>query len=73
MCRSKSASVFSVLSALAFGFGMSMALPGCGGGDGQPEMVKPGVLPAVAAKDSINAYLQSSSHLKAKVTKRYRR
>jgi hypothetical protein len=76
MCRSKSASVFSVLLALAFGFGMPLALPGCGGGDGRPEMVKPGVTPAVAAKDSLNAYLQSSSHLKAtkaKATKKHLR
>jgi hypothetical protein len=73
MCRSKSASVFSVLLALGFGFGMPLALSGCGGGDGQPQMVKPEAAPAVAAKDSLNFYLQSSSHLKAKVTKRSRR
>ena len=73
MCRSKSASVFSVILALAFGFGMPLALPGCGGGDGRPEMVKPGAAPAVAAKDSLNFYLQSSSHLKAKGTQRSRR
>jgi hypothetical protein len=73
MCRSKSASVFSGLLALALGFGMLLALPGCGGGNGQNEMVKPGVGPAVASKDSLNAYLQSTAHLKAKGTKRSRR
>jgi hypothetical protein len=62
--------VFRVLAALALGFGMPLALSGCGGGDGQPEMVKPGVAPAVAAKDSMNAYLQAHNHSKAKGTKR---
>ena len=70
MRRSRSECVFSVLAALAFGFGISLALPGCGGGDGQPDLVKPGVAPAVAAKDSMNAFLQSSNHSKAKGTKR---
>ena len=60
----------SLLAALTFGFGMALALPGCGGGDGQPELVKPGVAPAVSAKDSMDAYLQSSNHSKAKGTKR---
>jgi len=49
---------------------MPLALSGCGGGDGQPELVKPAVAPAVAAKDSMNAFLQSSNHSKAKGTKR---
>jgi hypothetical protein len=70
MRRSRSACVFSALAALAFGSGMPLALPGCGGADGQPEMVKNGVAPAVAAKDSFNAYLQSSNHSKVKGTKR---
>ena len=60
----------SILAALAFGFGMPLALPGCGGGDGQPELVKPEVAPAVSAKDSMNAYLQSHNHSKAKGTRR---
>jgi hypothetical protein len=62
--------VFTVLAALAVGLGMPLALAGCGGGDGQPEMIKNGVAPAVAAKDSINAYLQSNHHSKVKGTKR---
>jgi hypothetical protein len=62
--------VFSVLAALAIGFGMSLALPGCGGGDGQSGLVKPGVSPAVSAKDSMDAFLQSNHHPKAKGTKR---
>jgi hypothetical protein len=70
MRQSRNTGVFSVLAALAFGFGMPLALAGCGGGDGQPELVKPAVAPAVAARDSINAYLQSSNHLKGKGTKR---
>ena len=55
---------------LGLGFGMPLALSGCGGGDGQPELVKPAAAPAVAAKDSMNAFLQSSNHSKAKGTKR---
>jgi len=62
--------VFSVLAALAFGLGMPLALPGCGGGDGKPEMVKPEVAPAVSAKDSMNAYLQAA---KSQPTKGKRR
>jgi hypothetical protein len=65
--------VFSVLLGLAFGFGMPLALPGCGGGNGGTEMIKPGAAPAVAAKDSLDFYLHSSSHLKAKGTQRSRR
>jgi hypothetical protein len=69
MSRSRSVGVFSALATLGLSLGMPLALPGCGGGDGQPEMVKNGVAPAVAAKDSFNAYLQSSNHSKVKGTK----
>jgi hypothetical protein len=62
--------VFSGLASLVLGFVMPLALSGCGGGDGRPEMVKPAVAPAVAAKDSMNAFLKSSNHSKAKGTKR---
>jgi hypothetical protein len=62
--------VYSALAALVLGFVMPLALSGCGGGDGRPEMVKPEVAPAVAAKDSMNAFLKSSNHPKAKGTKR---
>jgi hypothetical protein len=70
MKRSIYTCIFYVLAALAFGFGMSLALPGCGGGDGGPELVKPAVAPAVSAKDSMDAYLQANHHSKAKVAKR---
>jgi hypothetical protein len=63
--------VLSVIGALGFGLGMPLALPGCGG-DSQPGMVKPEVAPAVAAKDSMNAYLQAArNHTKGK--KKYSR
>jgi hypothetical protein len=62
--------VFSVLAALALGVAMPLALSGCGGGDGKPELIKPAVGPAVSAKDSMNAFLQSNKHSKAKGTKR---
>ncbi len=62
--------MFPILAALAFGSGMPLALPGCGGGDGQSVMVKPAVAPAVSAKDSMDAYLQSHVQPKAKGTKR---
>ena len=65
--------VFAVLAGAAFGVGVPLALSGCGGGNGQPELVKPAVAPAVSAKDSLNAYLQSSNHSKAKGTKRFSR
>lgn len=65
--------VFYVLAALALGFVMPLALSGCGGGNGQPELVKPAVAPAVSAKDSMNAFLQSHIPPKAKATKRSRR
>jgi hypothetical protein len=55
---------------MAFGFAMPLALPGCGGGDGQPVLVNPAAAPAVSAKDSMNNYLQSHVQPKAKGTKR---
>ena len=70
MMVSRRKDIVYVLAALAFGFGMSLALPGCGGGDGGPELVKPEVAPAVSAKDSMDAYLQSNNHSKVKGTKR---
>jgi hypothetical protein len=68
--RSGSKRVFPVLAALAFGFGMPLALPGCGGGDGQAVMIKPAAAPAVSAKDSMDNYLQSHVQSKAKAAKR---
>jgi hypothetical protein len=62
--------VLSVLAALALAFGMPLALPGCGTGGGQPELVKPTVSPAVSVKDSMDAFLKSNNHPKPKGTKR---
>jgi hypothetical protein len=70
MKKSRYKETVYVLATLAFGFGMPLALPGCGGGDGGPELVKPAVAPAVSAKDSMDAFLQSSNHSKPKGTKR---
>ncbi len=70
MRQSNSMRVCSIFAVLAFGFGMPLVLPGCGGGDGQSGLIKPAAAPAISAKDSMNFYLHSSVHSKAKGTRR---
>ena len=70
MRRSRSVCVSSVLASLAFGLAVPLALPGCGGGGGGTEMVKPETAPAVSAKDSMNAYLQAHHQPKGKGVRR---